>query len=710
MPPETIEFYEFGDFRLDLSQRVLLRGGKPVPVTPKVFSTLKQLVENSGRLLEKNEMMRLIWHDTVVEESNLTANIKTLRKALGDDAAHPTFIETVPRRGYRFIAAVTEPANGNGLNGGPAFPSANGTVEQHRPATLRPRVLIGAAVLALAAGAFASVYLLAPTKADSAAAPILSSTFASEQLTTNGTVLHAIITPDGRNVVYTDGFGGDQSIWLRDLETSNNVEIVPPSADEYVGLALSPDAKFLYFVRRPKTGTAKDIYRVPIFGGVPTKIAGDTEGWISISPDGGTISFIRCPYTDEENCSLWIADAATGNDQRRLATRRSPIRLGDNKFSPDGRSIAVAVGQSQNQSNEFGLAEIDIESGAERDLSREKFFNIRSLAWLPNGSGLLLTASRIPTKHYRIWEVSVETGRVRPVTTDSESYDRLSLDARGDVLVSSFARQDFQLSVLNGKDGADRRPLADASQGTFAQNGRIFFSSIMSGNDEVWSVNADGSDRRQLTNDPADDILPTAGGGDLVFFSSNRSGRSQVWRMHADGSDQVQITQNEGGLPLSVSKDGRWVFYRHGLQRTLWRVATSGGHEESVFNKPLNEVAVSPDGSRVAYFERKGRTKVLEIASLTDGEGAWTFEIDDQTPAFNNVAWMPDGRGLAYVLSIDGGTKSLWLQPIENVSPIKIADLGPDSVNSLSVAPDGKSFAIVQGGWKHDAVLIRGLR
>jgi Tol biopolymer transport system component len=223
-------------------------------------------------------------------------------------------------------------------------------------------------------------------------------------------------------------------------------------------------------------------------------------------------------------------------------------------------------------------------------------------------------------------------------------------------------------------------------------------------------VNADGSDRRQLTNEPADDILPTAGGGDLVFFSSNRSGRSQVWRMHADGSDQVQITQNEGGLPLSVSKDGRWVFYRHGLQRTLWRVATSGGHEESVFNKPLNEVAVSPDGSRVAYFERKGRTKVLEIASLTDGEGAWTFEIDDQTPAFNNVAWMPDGRGLAYVLSIDGGTKSLWLQPIENVSPIKIADLGPDSVNSLSVAPDGKSFAIVQGGWKHDAVLIRGLR
>ena len=106
MLPKSTQFYEFASFRLDVSQKVLLRDSKPVPLTPKVFDTLEILLENAGKLLEKDELMRKIWQDRYVEESNLTSNIKMLRKALGDDAAHPQFIETVPRRGYRFIAEV----------------------------------------------------------------------------------------------------------------------------------------------------------------------------------------------------------------------------------------------------------------------------------------------------------------------------------------------------------------------------------------------------------------------------------------------------------------------------------------------------------------------------------------------------------------------------------------------------------------------------
>lgn len=106
MSPKITKFYEFASFRLDPSQKFLLWDGKPVPLTPKVFDTLEILIENAGRLLEKDELMRKIWHDHFVEESNLTSNIKMLRKALGDDAAHPRFIETVPKRGYRFIAEV----------------------------------------------------------------------------------------------------------------------------------------------------------------------------------------------------------------------------------------------------------------------------------------------------------------------------------------------------------------------------------------------------------------------------------------------------------------------------------------------------------------------------------------------------------------------------------------------------------------------------
>jgi DNA-binding winged helix-turn-helix (wHTH) protein len=98
------QFYRFGDFTVDTDQKVLLRQGKPLPLTPKVFDTLLILIAKSGRIVEKEELMGRLWPDTFVEESNLTFNIQQLRKALGDDVHHPQFIETVSPRGYRFIA------------------------------------------------------------------------------------------------------------------------------------------------------------------------------------------------------------------------------------------------------------------------------------------------------------------------------------------------------------------------------------------------------------------------------------------------------------------------------------------------------------------------------------------------------------------------------------------------------------------------------
>src|SRR6266498_2707110 len=98
--------YRFGEFTLDADQKVLLRADKPVPVAPKALETLLILVENSGHIVEREKLMSRIWPDTFVEEANLTFNIKQLRKLLGDDARRSVYIETVARRGYRFIANV----------------------------------------------------------------------------------------------------------------------------------------------------------------------------------------------------------------------------------------------------------------------------------------------------------------------------------------------------------------------------------------------------------------------------------------------------------------------------------------------------------------------------------------------------------------------------------------------------------------------------
>src|SRR2546425_10375110 len=98
--------YEFGPFRIDASERQLLRDGKLVPLTPKVFDVLLVLVQNSGRLLSKDEVMKLVWPNTAVEEGNIARNISTLRNALGERPRELQFIETIPWRGYRFVANV----------------------------------------------------------------------------------------------------------------------------------------------------------------------------------------------------------------------------------------------------------------------------------------------------------------------------------------------------------------------------------------------------------------------------------------------------------------------------------------------------------------------------------------------------------------------------------------------------------------------------
>ncbi len=713
MSPESKQFYEFADFRLDVAEKILRRGDNSIPLTPKVFETLQVLVENAGHLLEKDELMQKLWEDRFVEESNLTFNIKMLRKALGDDAMHPQFIETVSKRGYRFIAEVEEISERFESQNGTAKTSfqKNGFAANASPKSKNIFIPITAfAILLVGAIAIGSWYERNGNLESDA--PVLSAPFASEKLSTNGKVIHAVVSPDGKNVVYTNGIEGKQSVWLRQLESSNNVEIIPPSDDFYDGLALSPDGNFLYFARRPRpTGEPRSIYRVSIFGGVPAKIISETEGWISISPDGGKISFVRCPYRDDEYCSLWIADSLDGKNERKLVSRPRPFRIGDNKISDDGKTIAFAVGQSQNQANEFGLSEIDIESGAERELMTQKFFNIRSLAWLPDKSSLLITASKIPNKHYRIWQVSTATGNVQPLTKDSESYSDLSLDKEANVLISTQVKQDFRLFVLNGQNLSNPRILADASKVTFAPNGKIIYSSNMSGNDEIWSIQPDGSGQRQLTNNAADDSMTAVSpAGNLIFFASNRTGEAQVWRMNADGSNQTQITDKEGGYPLFVSLEGGWLYYHHGLDKTLWRVSTAGGEEQLVLDKRTHHFAFSPDGLQVAFLENQGEDKIIEVISLFDRQIVKTFKIADPKPAQSEIAWMPDGKGIVYISVEADENYVLRLQPSDGGTPQKIADLGNERINSFAIAPDGKSFAIAQGGWRHDAVLLKGLR
>ncbi len=714
MALQTIHLYEFADFRLDLAEKSLWREGRVVSVTPKVFETLQVLVERAGHLVEKDELMQLIWQGRFVDESNLAFNIKMLRKALGDDAAKPQFIETVQRRGYRFIAEVTE----GRIEKAPQHrlaPNTSQSAEQP-PARSGSMKHLHSALAVLCIGVIGSGLWYARSSDRSNAPPILSAAFSSENLSTNGRVLNAVISPDGSNVAYTNGLGSDkQSVWLKQLDSSNNIQIVPPSDEFYYDLAFSPDGNFLYFVRgaRPdKSARQYAIYRISIFGGLAVKIVDEVQGGISVSSDGGRISFVRCYLRDDEWCSLWIADAADGKNERKLASRPSPVRIGDNKISPDGRTLAFGVGQSRNGANAFGLAMVDIESGVERELTPEKFFDIKSLIWLPDQRAVLITALRYPDKHVRIWQVSAITGETTVITRDSEDYWGISLDQDASVLVATKRRPDFHLNLYSAKDPIKvRQVFADAATVTFAPDGKLIVSSGRPGNTDVWSLKEDG-EVRQLTNDPLDDLNAVVStDGTWIFFASNRTGETQVWRMIADGTDQKQVTAVEGGIPLGVSADGKWLYYHSALAKTLRRASFIDGREELILDKIKPAFAVSPDCSQAAFTDRQDGDAMLMVVSLPDGHSLGTFRLGGDKTRILGMSWSNDGKNLFYITAADE-INTIWVQPLNDTIPSKIADLPDEGLrndSSFAVSPDGNSFAVIQGNWKRDAVLLKGL-
>ncbi len=563
---------------------------------------------------------------------------------------------------------------------------------------------------------FASVFWYFLNQKNKTGVPILSADFVSEKLSTNGKVFHTIISSDGKNVFYTNESAGHLSVWLRQIESGNNVEIIPPSEDIYAGLAISPDGNFLYFARRPRDFEGQaDIYRISSFGGVPTKIISETQGWMNVSPDGEKISFVRCYNRADENCSLWTADSTNGKNEKKITSRPTPFRISANKFSPDGKTIAFAAGQSRNGANDFTLMEVNLENGSERSLSDEKFFNIKALNWLPNENGLLFTALKIPDQNYRIWHISGTSGKAFPLTKDSETYSDLSLDKNANLLVSTKIKEDFRLRLIEKDSPSAEKILANAENASFAPDGKIVFASQMSGNRQIWIINADGSGQKQLTNDDGFNTKPVVSPDNAsVFFTSNRTGEVQIWKMNTDGSNQIQITKTNGGFPLSVSPDGKRLFYHHGKDRTLWQISLEDGNERMVYDKPQPRFAVSPDGLQFAFEEKQGGEKSIVLLSTADAHIIRVFGLADAKSTIADFLFMPDGKSLAYILTVgENGNNILRLQNPDQPTPTKIADLGNAEISDTSgfaVSPDGKYFTLTQGDWLHDAVLLKGLK
>ncbi len=706
-------YSQFKEFTVDREEGRLLRSGEPVALTPKAFNLLIMLVDNRGRIIDKHELLSSLWGDSFVEEGNVAFTVRLVRKALGDDPADPKFIETIPRRGYRFIAEVTDGL----LDIGQAEQTIQAPAPPFKHQNLLARWALVVLLLALGLG-LAGVYGWPFGRGSDKVAGVLDAPFRVERLSNDGNAGHAAISNDGRFVVFSTGLHDERStLNIRYLESGQTKEIVGPVNGLYMGVAITPDDSGVYFVRTSLTTEQQPcLFRISLDGGIPEELSCGMEGWIDISNDGRLISFVRCPYRDEEYCSLYVADEH-GKAERKIASRASPMRIGSNSFSPDGHSLAFASGQSRENGDNFGVFVVNVLTGKEKAATTERFFNVKNIDWLPDGRSMLISAKKRTDETFFFWHLNPGNGSVRPLKKDAMTYNAVSLSAAGDLLVSTVVDGDFRLFIGDLLDRGRPNPIGRAMTPHFLPDGRIAFASDRAGRTNIWLSNSDGTNAKRLTAEGVSSFPITNPDATKVYFSSNLSGRSEVWGMNIDGSSPRQLTRSEGGFPLAVSPNGEWVYYLSAFSKKLRRVSTGGERELAVsptsLEKTFPTLALSPGTDHAAIVEQVNGSSYINVVRLEDWRSVKQIPLTVVDRLVVHVAWSKNGN-LLYVLKHDKSLNahSIWRISLDGSKPEKLIDLSINELGERSgfaVSHDDRNFAIVHGGWKHDVVLIRGL-
>jgi eukaryotic-like serine/threonine-protein kinase len=727
-------FYRFGDFTVDTHQKVLLRLGRPMPLTPKVFDTLLILVEQSGRIVEKEELMTRLWPDSFVEEANLTFNIQQLRKSLGDNARKPQYIETVPRRGYRFIAEVDEvstsgnhmghlPQRLESLDSQPGTASiessTNSSLSNMRErafgavpaiysalAPLNKKAIARVIALALVlAGAGLLVWKFSNSSNQKLREFVAALPLKIEKLTATGESPYAAISSDGKYLAYTHGFVNNQSIWLRQLATNTNIQIVPANGPVF-GLAFAHSGEYLYFVK----GSPTALYRVSLLGDVPIKIVDGLEGRFSLSTDDRHIAFVR-RFTNSDGQQVYSLIIANpdGTAERTLLARKYPDKLDAPVWSPDNESIVCAYGNSAGGGQSVSLVEVRVADAKTRELSAERFANIVKIAWLPQKRGFLMSAGKNIEGYLQLWRVSYPGMEFRQITAGLVSYSDLSITANADKIVASQTTRASDVWVGESREAQDlKRITAATDKLCWTPNRRVIYSSRVSGNEDLWMMQPDGSEQRQLTVDSRTNATPTVTPDNhYIVFMSNRTGVFQVWRMNIDGSNQVQLTNGGGKNFPVISSDGKSVLYNSTDNWDLWRTSIDGGEPGHVTEYPAFFPSVSPDGKMIACLGRSESKAALLILPFAGLQPLKTIDLAGQNFSGTRILWTPDGQALIYAAERDGVTR-LVKQSLSGGRTEEIMKF-EDELFDFGYSTDSQMLAVTRGGWQHDIVLIRDL-
>lgn len=418
--------------------------------------------------------------------------------------------------------------------------------------------------------------------------------------------------------------------------------------------------------------------------------------------------------------TLMIANA-DGSGERELSRRDSPESFSTFTlaWSPEGDRIAIAVG-SPDQNPKVRLVGINVLTGEETPLSSGKWAGTDGIEWLADGSGLIASIFEGPTSPTHLWYLPLPDGEPRRLTSDINNYGLAGLSSDGMSLLAVEHREETSVWVVAPAGNVEAYPAKADRRHRFqwvrwTSDGRgMLFGSDAGDRRDVWRINLDGSDERQLTFGPDANVMPAMTvDGRYVVFAGYRKGDGffDLLRMNADGSEQVQLTNSGGAYQPSIGTDG-WVYYTAGkmggpvMFRRVWRVPIGGGAPEQFLDIPAYYPDVSPDGRFVAVWTNSDQASRAKVAITSTQSGKIEQVLADIEG--ERIDWTPDSKGISFVRTVEG-VSNIWTQPISGGVARQETKFTSEAIRNFEWFPDGRLLCSRLNN-RRRAILIRNFR
>jgi eukaryotic-like serine/threonine-protein kinase len=534
-----------------------------------------------------------------------------------------------------------------------------------------------------------------------------------EQITNIGTIEKIALSADGRFLAEVKNDKGQRTVWVRNIATNTETQVLGAFGHDYAGLTFSPDGNHLYFTRlSPENDSANDLYVMPVFGGTPRQLIFNVDSPVSFEPNGNRVTYLRWwPERKDNFAEIHIADKDGGNDQVLNSTPEKALAP---VWSPDGRRIAWL--QAETGTTRIKLKVIEISSKKLTTVAPPTGISwvdpglaFTTLAWMPDNLHLLTLYYKQHSDRAQIGVITVPSGEFHSVTNDVNSYSELALSGNGRTLATVLTNLDSNIALYGPDRGEpiSTLPLRITPNAiAWATEDRLLYtvrgSSIGTIDRVTGSVQS--FDTGEIS--PGDFIASCPDGHILFTGFPNGGSEPRLFRMKADGGEIAQLTSSGSARSPSCSVDSQKAYYSVGsdVNVALWSIPVSGGTPKQRIPATIySEAWVSHDGTQAALYAVRQQKICVIITDLGSGRMQAPFFIDQSL--VNLSRFSPDSRAIVSDARRSGGITLLY-QPLDGSTPYMLFNPSPETINDFDWSPSGKQLAVARLKSSSDVVLI----